>query len=79
MEIFVINASQMQSVAYASSCFAMVMNVRSKLTRAHAATSLFALTAHLWMCATFVWFDGVKGAWTRPNALIAVSAIARIA
>ncbi len=81
MRIFVINASQMQSVAYASSCFAvMLMNARSHLIRAPAAKSPFALTAHLRIDATRVCFSCAEDAHTRrTNATIAVSTIAAIA
>ena len=59
----------MQSVVYASSCFAaMRMNVRSKLIPALAATSVFALTAYLRLDATCVLFDGVKDARNRAYA-----------
>ena len=69
MRIFVINASQMQSAAFANSCFAvMVMNVGSKLIPAPAATSPFALTAYPTLNATCVLFNGVKDARTRANA-----------
>lgn len=69
MEIFVINASQMQSAAYANSCFAvMVMNVGSQLIRAPAAASPFARTAYLRLDATCVLFDGVKDARNRAYA-----------
>ncbi len=80
MQIFVINASQIQSVAYVNSCFAvMFMNVGSKLIPALVATSLFALTAYLVLDATCVLFNGVKGAGTRAYALGVIVFTAEIA
>ena len=72
----------MQSVAYASSCFAvMFMNVGSKLIPALVATSLFARTAypHLVLDAPCVLFNGVKGAGIRAYAIGVIVLTAGIA